>query len=122
WRMDTMRLNGPPAFPGPTAKSAPPGSPISVPHNTCSRPVVPAAPQSSIPGLGGGRFPAMLGVPHGRSLRVRLADSLCDIHGPRLAGTRQGLNAQLLSTLERDLVPAPTPFAQPLSEQAYRRL
>ena len=35
---------------------------------------------------------------------------------------RQGLNAQLLSTLERDLIPAPTPFAQPLSEQAYRRL
>ena len=35
---------------------------------------------------------------------------------------RQGLNAQLLSTLERDLIPAPTPFAQPLSEEAYRRL
>src|SRR5215471_8752830 len=35
---------------------------------------------------------------------------------------RQGLNAQLLLTLERDLIPAPTPFAQPLSEEAYRRL
>jgi uncharacterized protein len=35
---------------------------------------------------------------------------------------RQGLTAQLLATLERDLIPAPTPFAQPLSEQAYRRL
>src|SRR6201981_732505 len=46
-----------------------------------------AAPQSSIPGLGSGRFPPMLGVPHGRSLRVRLADSLRHFHGPRLAGT-----------------------------------
>jgi uncharacterized protein len=35
---------------------------------------------------------------------------------------RQGLTAQLLATLERDLIPAPTPFAQPLSDQAYRRL
>jgi hypothetical protein len=35
------------------AKSAPPGSPISVPPNTCSRQSS-AAPQSSIPGLGGG--------------------------------------------------------------------
>src|SRR5215472_8354994 len=35
---------------------------------------------------------------------------------------RQGLNSQLLATLERDLIPAPTPFAQPLSEEAYRRL
>ena len=35
---------------------------------------------------------------------------------------RQGPNSQLLATLERDLIPAPTPFAQPLSEEAYRRL
>ncbi len=35
---------------------------------------------------------------------------------------RQGLTAQLLETLERDLIPAPTPFAQPLSDAAYRRL
>ena len=35
---------------------------------------------------------------------------------------RQDLTAQLLATLERDLIPAPTPFAQPLSDQAYRRL
>jgi len=35
---------------------------------------------------------------------------------------RQGLTAPLLATLERDLIPAPTPFAQPLSAQAYRRL
>ena len=35
---------------------------------------------------------------------------------------RQGLTAPLLATLERDLIPAPTPFAQPLSEPAYRRL
>jgi putative CocE/NonD family hydrolase len=35
---------------------------------------------------------------------------------------RQRLNAQLLSTLERDLIPAPMPFAQPLCDQAYRRL
>ncbi len=35
---------------------------------------------------------------------------------------RQGLTAQLLATLDRDLIPAPTPFAQPLSDQAYRRL
>jgi putative CocE/NonD family hydrolase len=35
---------------------------------------------------------------------------------------RQALTAQLLATLERDLIPAPTPFAQPLSDQAYRRL
>ena len=35
---------------------------------------------------------------------------------------RQGLTAQLLATLERDLIPAPTPFAQPLSNQAYHRL
>ena len=35
---------------------------------------------------------------------------------------RQGLTAQLLPTLERDLIPAPTPFAQPLSTEAYRRL
>ena len=35
---------------------------------------------------------------------------------------RQGLTAQLLATLEHDLIPAPTPFAQPLSDQAYRRL
>jgi putative CocE/NonD family hydrolase len=35
---------------------------------------------------------------------------------------RQGFTAQLLATLERDLIPAPTPFAQPLSDQAYRRL
>jgi predicted acyl esterase len=35
---------------------------------------------------------------------------------------RQGLKGQLLATLERDLVPAPTPFAQPLSDEAYRRL
>jgi len=35
---------------------------------------------------------------------------------------RQGLTAPLLASLERDLIPAPTPFAQPLSDQAYRRL
>jgi len=35
---------------------------------------------------------------------------------------RQDLTAPLLATLERDLIPAPTPFAQPLSDQAYRRL
>ena len=35
---------------------------------------------------------------------------------------RQGLTAQMLATLERDLIPAPTPFAQPLSDHAYRRL
>jgi uncharacterized protein len=35
---------------------------------------------------------------------------------------RQGLTAPLLATLEGDLIPAPTPFAQPLSDQAYRRL
>jgi putative CocE/NonD family hydrolase len=35
---------------------------------------------------------------------------------------RQGLNAHLLATLERDLIPAPTPFTQPLSDEAYRRL
>ena len=35
---------------------------------------------------------------------------------------RQGLKARLLATLERDLIPAPTPFAQPLSDEAYRRL
>ena len=35
---------------------------------------------------------------------------------------RQGLTAQLLAALERDLIPAPTPFAQPLSDQAYRHL
>jgi putative CocE/NonD family hydrolase len=35
---------------------------------------------------------------------------------------RHGLTAQLLAALERDLMPAPTPFAQPLSDQAYRRL
>src|SRR6516162_4410626 len=55
----------------------------TIPAGTQSSP----APQSSIPGLGSGRFPPMLGVPHGRSLRVRLADSLRHFHGPRLAGT-----------------------------------
>src|ERR1700741_3563737 len=60
-----------------------------------------AAPQSRIPGLGGGRFPAMLGVPHGRSLRVRLADSLCDIHGPRLAGTPADERAALIDARTR---------------------
>lgn len=35
---------------------------------------------------------------------------------------RQGLTAQLLGTLERDLIPAPTPFGQPLAAAAYRRL
>jgi len=35
---------------------------------------------------------------------------------------RQGLTAPLLPTLQRDLIPAPTPFAQPLSPEAYRRL
>ena len=35
---------------------------------------------------------------------------------------RQGLTAQLLPVLERDLLPPATPFAQPLSDQAYRRL
>src|SRR6516225_10054491 len=117
--MDTMRLNGPPACPGPTAKWAPRGSPISVPHNTCWHPVV-RAPQSSIPGLGSGRFPPMLGVPHGRSLRVRLADSLRHFHGPRLAGTPGAERTALIDA--RDLIPTPTPFAQPLSEEAYGRL
>src|ERR1700730_2839513 len=63
------------------------GSILSRCHTIPARAQSSAAPQSSIPGLGGGRFPALLGVPHGRSLRIRLADSLCDIHGPRLAGT-----------------------------------
>ena len=35
---------------------------------------------------------------------------------------RQGLKTRLLATLECDLIPAPTPFAQPLSDEAYRRL
>jgi hypothetical protein len=35
---------------------------------------------------------------------------------------RQGLSNTLLPLLEQDLVAAPTPFAQPLSEAAYRRL
>lgn len=35
---------------------------------------------------------------------------------------RQGLTAQLLPVLEHDLLPPATPFAQPLSDQAYRRL
>lgn len=35
---------------------------------------------------------------------------------------RQGLNDTLLAVLERDLIPAPTPFAPPLSDAAYRRL
>ena len=35
---------------------------------------------------------------------------------------RQGLTASLLPQLERDLIDAPTPFAQPLSDAAYRRL
>ena len=35
---------------------------------------------------------------------------------------RQGLTNTLLPQLERELTDAPTPFAQPLSEQAYRRL
>jgi len=35
---------------------------------------------------------------------------------------RQGLTPELLPVLERDLLPPATPFAQPLSEQAYRRL
>src|SRR5215469_5417245 len=56
-------------------------------HTISARAQSSAAPQSSIPGLSGGRFPAMLGVLHGRSLRVRLADSLRHFHGPRLAGT-----------------------------------
>ena len=46
-----------------------------------------AAPEGGVPGLGGGRFPAMLGVPYGRSLRAWLADSLRHFHGARLAGT-----------------------------------
>jgi len=48
-------------------KSAPPGSPILVPHNTCSRRVVRRTSKQHSR-LGGGRFPTMLGVPHGRSL------------------------------------------------------
>jgi putative CocE/NonD family hydrolase len=35
---------------------------------------------------------------------------------------RQGLVDELLPKLERELTDPPTPFAQPLSEQAYRRL
>ena len=35
---------------------------------------------------------------------------------------RQGLTNTLLPQLERELIDAPTPFAQPLSERAYRRL
>ena len=35
---------------------------------------------------------------------------------------RQGLTTELLPVLERDLLPPATPFAQPLSDQAYRRL
>ncbi len=35
---------------------------------------------------------------------------------------RQGLVEDLLPKLERELIEAPTPFAQPLSDQAYRRL
>src|ERR1700730_14299274 len=63
------------------------GSILSRCHTIPARAESSTAPEGGIPGLGGSRFPAMLGVPHGRSLRVRLADSLCHFHGPRLAGT-----------------------------------
>jgi putative CocE/NonD family hydrolase len=35
---------------------------------------------------------------------------------------RQNVTSTLLPLLEQELIPAPTPFAQPLSEAAYRRL
>ena len=78
--------------------------------------------QGGVPGLGAGRLPPVLGLSHGRRLRARAGRSPTRSSWRATRSRARGSPQTLLPELERVLAPAPTPWAPPLSPEAYRRL